>query len=545
MIDNLHAETRRLVTALLSVLCAAALAASRPALAGPNGGGTLIVHDTGLGYTSTSSLYSSTPPMDCASTDNEMPVQIDPGSEGRVWKVYVAFVPGTHPRLKALAFGEAFDDAQVAVLSAGLPDPVEDFEISQDGWPSANGGSDGITFGAAKTALINEVYWFAGYARDGASGLWSTVPHRVQASIFVDDSSPRQTDAIAGFSSIGFGRPGMTVCPALDSACCLPDGACQVLTPQACGMAGGVFAASLGCSPNPCSEARACCFNNGMGCWVLDPISCAGMGGFNLPYGTACSPDPCPSRFGACCLVTGSCVISEAEPCAQAGGWYLGHGTSCWEEPCAGLTVACCIPDGHCLILNWQQCEQSGWSGVPGVTSCSPNPCPQPTGSCCYPDGSCMETPQADCGTGAWYVWRECNPNPCPQIGACCRRDGTCGLSLRADCADAWIAGGCDPNPCPALQGACCLADGSCAIRLMVECELEFVPGVACNPASISCPNLVGGCCFMDGSCRLLPRGECEAAGGYIQGNSCGSYYCSAPIPVERTSWGRIKAAYR
>jgi hypothetical protein len=568
---------------LLAALCATTFMASSPVLAGPNAGGTLIVHDTGLGYTSTSSLYPSTPPIDCASTDNEMPAEIPPGAEGRIWKVYAAFVPGTSPRLKALAFGEAFQTELVVVSSGGLPDPAQGLEIAQNGWPDADGGGVAMTFNAAKTATISEVYWFGGYARDPTPGLWSTAPHPVQTSIFVDDAFPSHADVIAGFSSIGFGMPGTTVCPLPERACCFSDGVCQVLAPAACQAAGGNFDLSAGCAPNPCPQTGACCFPD-ESCHVLDAAACAQMGGLNqgygIPcdpspcfqaraccfpgavcqllgavtcareggvdqgYGTSCDPNSCPSP-GACCFVSGNCYLEDAALCSQAGGWHQGYGTYCWPDPCAGLTAACCSGDGNCHILNWHSCEQMGGSGLPGLQTCLPNPCPQPLGNCCYPDGSCQVMLHVDCTTGHWYM-RDCDPNPCPQIGACCRPNGTCDLSLPAECADTWIPGSCDPNPCQTLEGACCLADGSCAIKLMVECELEFVPLGTCNAESIPCPNLVGACCFQDGSCRLLSRWQCDAAGGYsISVNECYPYICPMPNPIERTSWGRIKAAYR
>lgn len=568
--------------ALLAALCAATFMTSLPTLAGPNAGGTLIVHDTGLGYTDTSSLYPSTPPTDCASTDNEMPAGIAPDSQGRVWKVYAAFVPGSSPRLKALAFGEAFDSERIVILSAGRPDPAQGLEIPQNGWPSADGGGVGITFGPAKTATIDEIYWFGGYASDPTLCLWSTAPHPVQSSIFVDDAFPSHADLIAGFSSIGFGMPGTTVCPLPERACCFSDGVCQVLPPADCEAAGGSFDLSAGCAPNPCPQTGACCFpdescqmldaaacaqmgglNHGYGipcdpspcfqaraccfpdavCHLLGAVTCAHSGGVDQGYGTSCDPNPCPSP-GACCFASGDCVIRDAALCAQAGGRHQGYGTYCWPDPCAELSVVCCWYDGTCVVQPWHECESFG-TALPEVSACLPNPCPQPTGCCCYPDGSCQVTLHVDCSTGHWYYGRDCDPNPCPQIGACCRQSGTCDLSLPANCADTWIAGSCDPNPCQTLEGACCLADGSCAIRLMIDCDLEFVPLGACTAGSIPCPNLVGACCLQNGSCQLLARWQCDAAGGFIYGNECSPILCPVPNPVERTSWGRIKAAYR
>ena len=72
---------------LLAVLCSTASVAT----AGPNEGGVLWVHDTGILFSSDLDLPpASTPPADCAGVDNEQDVD---GVE-RVWKVYAAF-PGS------------------------------------------------------------------------------------------------------------------------------------------------------------------------------------------------------------------------------------------------------------------------------------------------------------------------------------------------------------------------------------------------------------------------------------------------------------------
>lgn len=53
-------------------------------------------------------------------------------------------------------------------------------------------------------------------------------------------------------------------------------------------------------------------------------------------------------------------------------------------------------------------------------------------------------------------------------------------------------------------------------------------------------------CCLPDGSCQLLVAGECQLLGGTPQGPGtvCGPDACH-PVPVEKVSWGAIKARVR
>lgn len=224
-------------------------------LAGPNGGGVLIVHDTGYSFTYWQQLPPPpTPaPANCAQTDNIIPCPMG-FNEQRAFRVYAAFPGGSSPRLKALSFGcEVGGTAYV--LHWGLPDPAHDFEITQGGWPYAGGSGAGISFGTVKTALINEIYWLGGYSY-ACDGVWSTAPHPVQASVFVDDAVPPNIDPICAFSSIGFGVPGTTYCPAeITGACCFADGTCQELPGESCAGTGGMWLGpETGCDPNPCDS---------------------------------------------------------------------------------------------------------------------------------------------------------------------------------------------------------------------------------------------------------------------------------------------------
>ena len=306
-------------------------------LAGPNAGGTLVVHDTGLFYSGDVPAYPSAVP-ECEEIDSDLPLDFPTGAQGVVWKVYAAFpVCGSGPRLKAFVMGSAFPE-EVVVLAGGVPDPVADFEIPQDGWPYESGGGVGIAFGTVKTDPVNEVYWLGGYAY--ATGvLLSVTPHPVGETIFVDDSVPGIVDPVAGFGSIGFGVTGVTPCPVggLEGACCFTDGTCEMLCFEDCEPAGGVFLDGS-CDPNPCED--------------LTP--------------------------GACCLPSGECVFLGQSSCYMLYGTYVGPLEPCTPTLC--LLGACCIGNqGECIVATEWECMQiPGWMFFIPEWNCDPNPCIAP-----------------------------------------------------------------------------------------------------------------------------------------------------------------------
>jgi len=274
----------------LAILCIAG-----PALAtGPNAGGTLVIHYTGLVFSAVADLPVppvTTPPADCASVLPESP-EADVTHQV-VWKVYAAFPDGSSPRVKGLAWGIA-GTGSLYVTTAGLPDPPNCFQVVQGSWPSPP-GSIGQSFVFTQTTQLVEAYWFGGYAYGGA--LFSAAPHATNTTAFVDDATPGNVDPIVGFSSIGFGAPGVKVCPQIvvpDGACCHPDGTCEVLPQDAC----------------------------------VDP---------SVFYGGDCLPGLCPPPpvYGACCdEATWTCTIVTAEVCAAQGGTYGGDNSTCAPPFC-------------------------------------------------------------------------------------------------------------------------------------------------------------------------------------------------------------------
>jgi hypothetical protein len=278
----------QLTIPLVSLLLAGA---SIPVHAGPNAGGTLVVHD--LGVITCFDGAMSAPPTPrlllCSEVDNEASVTLVP----RTWKVYAAFPLGSSPRLKQLSWGASFG-SNVHVLAGGVPDPVVDLEVSEGGWPLTSGGSIGEDFGVVQVDHMVECYWLGGYAY--AEDTWQTQPHATHPSVFVDDSLSGNEDPITAFGSLGFGRPGLTPCPDdIDlSACCIPPlGECRLLLEPACVAQGGVFFAGVDCQPNPCEPtAGACCLPNGA-CALTGPGECAAQSGQYGGLGRPCEPDPC------------------------------------------------------------------------------------------------------------------------------------------------------------------------------------------------------------------------------------------------------------
>ncbi len=501
----MRAATAPRVNAGFCCLLWIVLAAAPRAWAGPNAGGTLVVHDPGVEYTSGTLAYP-TPVTECTQIDNQLPVGIPAGGEGWVWKVYAAFDPATEPRLKGVRFGATFTP-EVVILAGGVPDPSV-YEVSINGWPSVSGGGAELSFLETQTSPVVECYWLGGYCAS-ETGTWTTAPHPVVPAVFLDDSSVPAEDPILAFGSVGFGQPGFTICP-------------------------------------PADEPGACCFLSGV-CLQLSAADCATQEGTFHSIGVPCTPDLCPALLGACCHGDESCSLTFEEDCELT---WLGGGTSCEPWPCGFLFGACCHADETCSVTIEEDCELT-WLG--GGTSCEPWPCGFLFGACCpWGGGPCYITLDQECGFD-WISGTDCSPNPCPTApGACCHVDGSCEYLTPENCyAGTYHEGvACDPNPCPVLEGACCWEDGSCRLGLDFWCaELHGSwqgSGVPCDPNP--CPNLHGACCLADGSCVSVPE-QYYCVWYYDgvwqgEGTSCDPNPCT-PTALERMSWGRIKAVYR
>jgi hypothetical protein len=182
-------------------------------LAGPNEGGTLILHaNPSLVFTSAIQNYCGMSALDSCSAAVTN-VAWDPGKK-IVFHAIAAFPPGSQPRLKAISFGIDFDSTKFVLAARGT---CGDFEIPGNGWPGSGTGTSQSWTAGTQTGLLTEAYWFVGYAYSEQETEDSTsvalIPHPVQRGVFVDDAFPAEVDTIAGFGRLGFGGTGAAPCP--------------------------------------------------------------------------------------------------------------------------------------------------------------------------------------------------------------------------------------------------------------------------------------------------------------------------------------------
>jgi hypothetical protein len=73
-----------------------------------------------------------------------------------------------------------------------------------------------------------------------------------------------------------------------------------------------------------------------------------------------------------------------------------------------------------------------------------------------------------------------------------------------------------------------------------VDCGLIGARDAGCGTSP------TGACCFVDGPCLVLGQAACGDQGGNYMGNgtTCDPNPCE-PVPIQSTTWGRIKASYR
>lgn len=142
-------------------------------------------------------------------------------------------------------------------------------------------------------------------------------------------------------------------------------------------VAGGQFAGSawkldIGYA---CSAPTACCLPAG-GCQVLSPEDCATAGGEAQPCGSVCGPNTCPNT-GACCH-DGICEELTAAGCANVGGRFKGTGTTCTAGQCSG---ACCT-DATCADnVAMENCDAANQRYRGDGTTCAGSPAC--SGGCC------------------------------------------------------------------------------------------------------------------------------------------------------------------
>jgi hypothetical protein len=276
------------------LMAAAALAlVGSVAFAGPNAGGTIIVHNAQLTYPGPGQGFSGcglgTPPASCESANT----QID-GNDNHywVWKVYAAFAPCSGPRLKAMDFGITYDQP-VYVLDHGncLGDPNNGAaELPGPGWPNSGTGTV-LVWQYTQTTTLVEAYWFGGYSYYGAPAMFTLTGGRF-GGMFADDSVPTLQDPIGGYGSLGFNQAGTVACPsaAAEGACCDANGNCTLTCENAC--TGTFMGAGTTCDPNPCTPPTgACCV--GTTCYILSHHDCDAQNGTYHGDNVPCTDNLC------------------------------------------------------------------------------------------------------------------------------------------------------------------------------------------------------------------------------------------------------------
>ena len=206
MITRLRSLTRLLCVGFL-------LFAPGLVLAGPNEGGTLILH------ANSSLVFTNDMQNPCGHsglTACSLAVTSVPWDSGKkiVFHAIAAFPSESQPRLKALSFGIDYDPEKFFLVARGT---CADFEIPGSGWPAADTGTSQSWTTATQTGLLTEAYWFVGYAyseQEEDSTSVALIPHPLQHGVFVDDAFPSDVDTIAAYGKLGFGSDGYLPCPA-------------------------------------------------------------------------------------------------------------------------------------------------------------------------------------------------------------------------------------------------------------------------------------------------------------------------------------------
>jgi hypothetical protein len=297
---------------------------------GPNTGGVLLVHDTGIVFTHGQTVFPSTPPASCTEADVEAPLVDSPSYPARrVWKVYAAFPPENSPRLKAVSWGITMTSDQgglIQVSGSGLPDPETDSAVEQSGWPSQSGSGIVETLGSAQTTSVVELYWFGGFGYGGpyvAAQLFAAAPHPTEETYFADDAVPENRNPILAFGTLGFGVPGSSPCPGAPGSCCRADSTCAMTTEATCS---GTWTLNGVCGPDPCWQATGACCDPAGSCAVTTETNCHDT----WVMAAGCNPNPCPQPPGAGRSAVawgdsskGQCNIPSPNSgfVAVAGGW--------------------------------------------------------------------------------------------------------------------------------------------------------------------------------------------------------------------------------
>jgi len=313
-------ETMKKFLLAVAVLCIGTMA-----FAGPNAGGTLILHNAGL---VSATNNSSTPcPQGAALTSCAAAVTRVDGTDFALLKVFAAFSSTASPRLMGVAWGVHYD-ANIAIESLKN---CGDFEIADGTWPASDTGNS-VTFNIVQTAPLTVVYVFSAYG-DGNPGTMCVRdnPDPLTGGNFGDDVVPANLDPIAGYGCMGFATNGSVVCPyepPQPGACCDPQTAACTFILEADCLAPLTWRAGV-CEPvNPCPlpPSGACCDPVTGACTYVPQVQCVTP--LIWHAGITCTPNnPCPQP-GACCDMTlQTCAMVMQGDCVSPLVWKGGNCT--------------------------------------------------------------------------------------------------------------------------------------------------------------------------------------------------------------------------
>lgn len=339
------------------------VAPSADAAAGPNLGGTMILHaNLELAYTSDSGPYCGASGL---ATCQEAVTRYDEVLEPVVLFALAAFHPTSSPRLAALTFGINYGTC-VEISDAGA---CSDAETRDPGWP-ASGTGTALSWESAQTASLVECYWFAAYCEIEYPEPLALTAHPSLGAHFYDDANPPHEDAIAALGAFGFFTNGYRPCPGATptGACCAKDGSCIVVTQATCeGKSGRYTGNNTDCDPNPC----------GCGAAVAGPLDPTKVGPFREETGLGQAVAPALPRGGCGTVHMTAGPTYENGYAWRSGGVvapYYGAFAECY--PGGTLTDVCSVICDFTQIgaYQGQTCDVYVWSsadGCPGNVLCS------------------------------------------------------------------------------------------------------------------------------------------------------------------------------
>lgn len=247
--------------ALLQMLASGSfvlICATTAAVAGPNGGGTLVLGEIPrLAPT----CGDACDPFwaDCFAVPQsceDLRAQGNPLDPIVTIGVFATFDESVVPRLAQVAFGCDYEPSRFFFVSGGCV--VSGTEERDPDWPSETSGTV-VTLDAPSSSDFTYIYTFDGYDYYGGQPsptVFALAPHPVLGATFFDDSAPPVEDAISALGSFGFGQDGVLPCANLMGACCIAE-ACELRFEADCATLGGLFlgsdssCATADCSPTP------------------------------------------------------------------------------------------------------------------------------------------------------------------------------------------------------------------------------------------------------------------------------------------------------